>query len=683
MSLAPDVRTPADLNPDLAPAPAGSLLGPAPGANGAAHRALPGKAGRKGWGPLIAAVLGFAALAGGVAAFVLNRPPAARPDVLTHRVARGDLKVTVTEKGTLESAQNVDIICKVKAGSKGQGGYATSINWVIDDGAKVEPGQLLMILDDSALQEQYRTQKITADKAYAAKVKAEKDYEIQVKDNERLISEAENALLVAEIDLEKYTGLAADPARAPLAAAAGAPFLLAEGGEFRQKVDDLTGKVRLEESNVEQYQERTAWADRMAKQKYLSDAQAQAERSKLESARENLRSLQKQLDILQTYDRRKTLADLRSKVENAGRVVAQKRLEAEGKQVQADITRKTETSVYLQEMEKLKEIEDQLRECRIYAPQRGMVVYFVNESGRFGSQPQGMIEQGAQVKEGQKMLRLPNLEQMQVNTKVHEAMVGRIRGDVRVATGLIDQMRVGLMANPDGFTRLVSQHEDYLDDVKNMFRDHEYVTKAPGQRATVRVDAMPDQVLPARVKSVAGVASQADSWISDVKLYQTLVLIEKEVPGLKPGMTAEVTIHVDGLADVLTIPLQAVVGGAEMGAKRQVFVKTAGGYEEREVTLGLYNDRVVEVKEGLAEGDEVVINPKVLMGDSKAKTRDGGGDGPGDAGGKGPGGEGGWKGGAGKGGFDPSKMKGGFDPSKMKGMKGGGGGPPGGGPPAG
>ena len=45
-----------------------------------------------------------------------------------------------------------------------------------------------------------------------------------------------------------------------------------------------------------------------------------------------------------------------------------------------------------------------------------------------------MIEQGAQVKEGQKLLRIPNLQRMQVNTKVHEAMVARIRGDVRVPT---------------------------------------------------------------------------------------------------------------------------------------------------------------------------------------------------------------------------------------------------------
>ena len=47
-----------------------------------------------------------------------------------------------------------------------------------------------------------------------------------------------------------------------------------------------------------------------------------------------------------------------------------------------------------------------------------------------------------------------------------------------------------------------------------------------------------------------------------------------------------------------------------MGAKREVFVKTATGYDRREVKLGLYNDKMVEIREGLAEGDEIVVNPE-------------------------------------------------------------------------
>lgn len=282
------------------------------------------------------------------------------------------------------------------------------------------------------------------------------------------------------------------------------------------------------------------------------------------------------------------------------------------------------------------------------------------------------------MKEGQKLLRIPNLDKMQVNTKVHEAMVSRIKGDIRVSTGLVTRLRAGMLAVPDPFTRLVSQHEDFLDDVQKEYRDYEYRTARKGQRATVRVDAFPDKTLPGRVRMVAGVASQTDSWVSDVKVYQTLVSIDDVVPGLKPDMTAEVTIHIEGISEVLTVPLQAVVGGAELGAKRKVFVRTPTGYDEREVTLGLMNDRVVEVREGLAENDEVVINPRVLLGDTRTRTRDGAAEsgaaaenGKGGGKGKGQGGPGGGQGQGGAPGGGGEKKA--FDPARKKG---GGGGPP-------
>jgi alkylhydroperoxidase family enzyme len=57
-----------------------------------------------------------------------------------------------------------------------------------------------------------------------------------------------------------------------------------------------------------------------------------------------------------------------------------------------------------------------------------------------------------------------------------------------------------------------------------------------------------------------------------------------------------------------------------------VYVKDAEGkYERRMVELGLFNEKMIEVTKGLAEGDEVVINPRVLMDEGdKTKTRDGG-----------------------------------------------------------
>jgi HlyD family secretion protein len=103
-----------------------------------------------------------------------------------------------------------------------------------------------------------------------------------------------------------------------------------------------------------------------------------------------------------------------------------------------------------------------------------------------------------------------------------------------------------------------------------------------------------------------------------------------------------------------------------------VFVKTATGYDRREIKLGLYNEKMVEIREGLEEGDQVVMNPKVLLApDDKTRTRDDGGKNSGKDGGKGGGKDGGGDGsGAPKG--DGKTGPGGGGGKK----KGAGGGPP-------
>jgi hypothetical protein len=137
-------------------------------------------------------------------------------------------------------------------------------------------------------------------------------------------------------------------------------------------------------------------------------------------------------------------------------------------------------------------------------------------------------------------------------------------------------------------------------------------------------------------------------------------------------MSAEVTIHVESTdANVLTVPIQAVFGGVELGGKRKVFVKSGDDIRERDISIGLANEKIVEVKDGLAEGDVVVLNPKAILGD-KAKTRqvidtERGGAFGGEGKGKGRG--------KNKPNFDKSDMM----PPGPPGMPGGGGAPPGGG----
>jgi multidrug efflux pump subunit AcrA (membrane-fusion protein) len=545
--------------------------------------------------------------------------------LLWHTVKQEPLAVAVVEKGQLESTDNRDVICKVKAGSKGT--FASTIKWVIDDGSIVNQGQLLIELDDSALQENYKTQSIVVEKAKAEWVKADEEHIITVKQNEADIAKALSDLKVAELDYDKFLGYRAEASLNSLGALVGGFGTLAEKGDYRSQLDDVSGRLKQAESDLDAYRDRAAWAERSVKLGYLTPTQARVEQTKMSGGQDTVEKLRKEKYILETFTRQRTLTDLLAKVDVA-RIGYEKSLfAAKSKEVQADSDRKTKLSVWQREVDRLEEIDEQIKACKLFAPQSGMVVYAKPESSRYSQTSQGLVAQGEQVKEGQKLMRIPDLRRMQVNTKVHEALVARIHGDDRRSTGTFDSMRAAMLLNPNPFSRLIGHSEHSLTAVREAVRDREYYTAEKGQRATVRVDAFPDRVFSGRVRSVAAVASSLD-WGSDVKTYQTLVVIEETVEGLRPDMNAEVTIHIDDAVEpVLAVPIQAVVGGSEHGPKRIVYVKSITGPIEREVVLGKFNDKMIEVREGLKAGDEVLTNPKVYLGD-KVKTREAGADAP-------------------------------------------------------
>lgn len=596
--------------------------------------------------------------------------------------------MTVVERGTLESANNQELVCKVKAGARGT--FASSIKRVIDDGTHVTKGQVVLELDDSALRDQEQVQNIAVAKANAAYIKAKEELEIQRKANTSDIILKQAALEVAEIDLEKFLGIVRNPELDPFAAVGGGMAGLEEKGEFRMRVDDLSAQLKLAKSDQEAYRDRSAWVERAARSGYQTASQVGVELAKYDSARDKVEKLAKEKYALETYTRKRELTDLVSKVKVAIAGVEQALLQAHAKEVQAEAELSTTLSVYMQEQDKMSEIQEQLTACKLVAPQNGMVVYYKDQSMRFSSGTEGLIQVGAQVKEGQKLLRIPDLSRMQVTAKIHEALVSRIRADDRRPTGAYEALRAGLLANPHAFSRLLTHSEHTLDAVRDTVKDREYYIARPGQTAIIRVDAVNSRVFTGRVRSVAAVAAQADWSSSDVKLFPTVVSIDDtDVTGLKPDYSAEVTIQVDpGEEKVLTVPIQAVVGTADMGSNRKVFVLENNQPAEREVELGVFNDKKVEVKKGLSEGDVVVTNPKAILGDKARGVREegdpsgrGAGKGPtgggggrpsgGPSGGNRPGGGG--QGGGGQSGGGPQGPGGGGAP---KGGPGGGGGRP-------
>jgi membrane fusion protein, macrolide-specific efflux system len=130
-----------------------------------------------------------------------------------------------------------------------------------------------------------------------------------------------------------------------------------------------------------------------------------------------------------------------------------------------------------------------------------------------------------------------------------------------------------------------------------------------GGRATVKLDALPGEQFAARISRVA-VASVKSSG-RDVELFPLELTLLSHTAEIKPGMTADITLHISELPDVLTLPIEAVVKDGARSLVSRVLALEDGTQtlEKIEVQVGSRNDRELEVVSGLNEADRVLIDP--------------------------------------------------------------------------
>jgi len=116
-----------------------------------------------------------------------------------------------------------------------------------------------------------------------------------------------------------------------------------------------------------------------------------------------------------------------------------------------------------------------------------------------------------------------------------------------------------------------------------------------GQKAMLRVAALPDKVFQGRVSLVNVTADPL------TKKFKVEVRADNKDLTLRPNTFGEVVLEVSTHEDALVIPQKAVL------ENKYVFIARENTAERIEVTLGLQNSDRVEVISGLKEGDLVVF----------------------------------------------------------------------------
>ncbi len=144
-----------------------------------------------------------------------------------------------------------------------------------------------------------------------------------------------------------------------------------------------------------------------------------------------------------------------------------------------------------------------------------------------------------------------------------------------------------------------------------------------GMKAKIHVDAFPTQRFDGAVVDVAPLPD-SPGIPGGEKVYTTKVKLENAIPGLRPGMSTEVEFLFANRDSALTVPLQSIVRfeGKRDDRKALIAVRKPGGeIELRTVTVGLANDKVIEITEGIQSGDTVLLDPLAFLNPQETGNR--------------------------------------------------------------
>ncbi|MBN2060766.1 MAG: HlyD family efflux transporter periplasmic adaptor subunit [Deltaproteobacteria bacterium] len=317
----------------------------------------------------------------------------------TFTVMKGPLKISVTETGTIQAREKIIVKNEVEG--------KTSIITLIDEGARVKEGDLLIELDASNLLDLKVDQEIKVQNTEASFISAREDLAVVENQARSDIDKAQLAYDFAMQDLEKYIK-----------------------GEYPNQLKEAEAKITLAEEEVARAQDKLEWSKKLYDERYISKTELQADELAEKKKVLDLELVKNDLDLLINYTHKRRVAQLESDVKQAEMALERMTRKAKADVVQAMASLKARESEYNQQKDKLKKTESQIEKTKIYAPADGLVIYATSASGGGGPGRSMMtepLEEGQQVRERQDLIHLPTSAGYNAEIGVYEASLDKVR----------------------------------------------------------------------------------------------------------------------------------------------------------------------------------------------------------------------------------------------------------------
>src|ERR1700682_5343893 len=161
----------------------------------------------------------------------------------------------------------------------------------------------------------------------------------------------------------------------------------------------------------------------------------------------------------------------------------------------------------------------------------------------------------------------------------------------------------GMRAAPGDVLFRIADHDVVWVIVDVAERDLSLISV--GQKVTVRPRAYPDRPFTGKVTLIY------PHLMAETRTARIRIELPNPDDALRPDMYADVEIATGADTPVLTVSNRAVIDSGE----RQIVLldKGDGRFEPRTVKLGRRGDGRIEIKEGLAENDKVVVSANFLI----------------------------------------------------------------------
>ncbi|MBC8104426.1 MAG: efflux RND transporter periplasmic adaptor subunit [Cytophagales bacterium] len=451
----------------------------------------------------------------------------------TVTVKVGDITVKVAENGTLEPVTQVDVKSRV-------GGRVQRI--FVKEGDRVTAGQTLAVVDPTEVARQVAGIEAQLASARAGLSQAEENYALSKTQNRLSIDRSEAALEEARRRLAQI----AAPTR-------------------RQDVAQQQTSIARSDAQVLDARRNLDRRKALVAKGFIAQAEADSAQTALLVAEADARGARERISLLKEGTRPEDIAVARASIRSAEVQLATDRANAAQAQLRLRDVERARGEVAQIESQ-LAQQAVQLRETRIIAPISGEVVGKYLEEGELVASATAGFAQGAAI------VRVADLNRMQVRVNINEVDVARIR---------------------------------------------------TGMPVEINVDGVPNKTFSGRVAAIApssltenqtSSATQTTSSQGGVVRFEVKVAVVSRDGRLRPGMTAAVGIILNRHAKVLLLPAEAL----QVGNKVALVTGTgdAATKATRTLTIGLKNDAQVEVLSGLQKGDRVEV-PKISAPDRR------------------------------------------------------------------